>query len=416
VASTRGRFPDRHLAVPRATGWHLVGDIVLAMVCLALVLAVNLSGEESVPANTDPGVVSVALTVLAVGTLALRRRYPLSVLVVTLLAIFGLVVTKGTVGLTTLGPFIAFYTAAAISTRRNARLAVVVVVVALVLTALLRPVDLSPEGAIVSLIAFAGGGFLAESTRARRERSLADVVAAEQRAEVERERAAHSLAEERLQITRELHDVLGHAMSVMVVQAGVAERLLDSDVEQAREAVSEIARTGRRSMAEMRQIVGMLRQGVGGDLPRSPTPTLDDLPALAAEFERAGQPVAVEVRGHRRHVPPGIELAAYRVVQEALTNCLKHAGAARASVTLTYFDAALEIEVVDDGRQPVPAEGGGPAPGHGLIGMRERVAVYAGELSVGPGAEGGFRVHATFPCAEPVTGFQEVTRSAEVAP
>ena len=398
MAATRTPVVDRHLAVPPAIGRQLIGDVVLAVICLALVLAVNLSGEESVPANTDPGVVSIVLTVLAVGTIAVRRRYPLLVLVVTLLAVLGLVVTKGTVGLATLGPFIAFYTAAAISTRRNARLAVAILVAALVLTAVLRPVDLSPEGAVVTLIAFAGGGFLAESTRGRRERSRADVVAAEQRAEVERERAAHSLAEERLQITRELHDVLGHAMSVMLVQAGVAERLLDSDVEQAREAVSQIASTGRKSMSEMRQIVGMLREG-GGERSRSPMPTLDDLPALAAEFERAGQPVTLQVVGTRSQVPSGIDLAAYRVVQEALTNCLKHARASRATVTVTYRENAVEVDVVDDGSQP-PADGRAPA-GHGLVGMRERVGLYGGSLDAGRRSDGGFLVRARLPVEAP---------------
>ena len=166
-------------------------------------------------------------------------------------------------------------------------------------------------------------------------------------------------------------------------------------------------------MAEMRQIVGMLRQnGGGGQVSRSPMPMLDDLPALAAECERAGLPVEVEVLGSRGQVPSGIDLAAYRVVQEALTNCLKHAGATRATVTLTYHAAAVEIEVVDDGKNAAAPEDA-PA-GHGLLGMRERVAVYAGELSVGPLDGGGFRVHATFPCAEPAPRPHEEKEPSEV--
>jgi signal transduction histidine kinase len=309
------------------------------------------------------------------------------------------------VGLATLGPIVAFYTAAAIGTRHHVRVAVAAVVVALALTALLRPVDLSTEGAVVMVTVFVGGYLLAMGTRARRERALADIAAAEQLAQAEHERAAHTVSQERLRITRELHDVIGHAMSVMVVQAGVAERLLDSDVEQAREAVAEIARTGRRSMSEMRQILGALREAdaAGEPLPRSPTPTLDDLGALAAKVEGAGLPVDVLVTGNRAAVPAGIDLAAYRVVQEALTNCLKHSGADRATVTVTYGPAGVELEVVDDGRRPVTVPVTGSSAGHGLTGMRERVAIYDGSLSVGRGPRGGFRVHATFPYAQALT-------------
>ena len=411
MSSTRSRFADRHLAVPPATGRQLTGDILLAAGLLALVLVVNLSGVESVPANSDPSVLSVALTVLAVGPLAVRRRYPLTVLVVSLLGILGLVILKATVGLAPLALFIAAYTAVAMSTRRNARLATLTVVAGLALTAVLSPVDLSPEGVVFNLIVFGGALLLAQSTRARRDRALADVAAAEQRAEAERERAAHSIAEERLEITRELHDVVGHAMSVMVVQAGVAERLLDRDLEQAREAVSEIAKTGRRSMAEMRQILGMLRDGsTDGQISRSPMPTLDDLHTLAGEFARTGLPVEVEVVGNRQEIPAGIDLAAYRVVQEALTNCLKHARASQATVTLTYRTAAVEIEVVDDGGTTASDQDGSTSAGHGLIGMRERVAIYAGELSVGPMVGGGFRVHATFPFTQQIPRVPEVVR------
>jgi signal transduction histidine kinase len=389
---------DRHLAVPPASSAQLARDALLAAACVSVVLVVNLSGEESVPANSDSGVLSVALTVVAVGTIALRRRYPLAVLAVALLAVFGLVVTKATVGMATLGPFVAFYTAAAISTRRNARLAIGLVLLALALTALLRPVDLSAEGAVVSVTIFGGGLVLAAGTRARRERALADVVAAEQRADAERERAARTITQERLRITRELHDVIGHALSVMVIQAGVAERLLDSDIEQAREAVAEIGRTGRTSLSEMRQLLSLLRDGDPGTTrPRSPTPTLSDLPALVAQVEAAGLPVELSLSGGRGQLPAGIELAAYRVVQEALTNCLKHSAASRAAVTVTYGPSAVDVEVVDDGRALVTVPSTVPVAGHGLAGMRERVAIYGGQLSVGPRPAGGFRVHASFP-------------------
>jgi signal transduction histidine kinase len=154
-------------------------------------------------------------------------------------------------------------------------------------------------------------------------------------------------------------------------------------------------------MSEVRQILAVLREGDEAHLSRSPMPTLDDLSALAAEVERAGLPVSVEVLGRRGTVPAGIDLAAYRVVQEALTNCLKHSGAGRADVTVTYSGAAVEIDVVDDGRRVASGPDAGVAAGHGLVGMRERVAIYGGDLEVGRRAGGGFRVHATFPLPVP---------------
>lgn len=183
----------------------------------------------------------------------------------------------------------------------------------------------------------------------------------------------------------------------MVVQAGVVERLLDSDPERARAAVSQISRTGRTSLEEMRQVLGRLREGdpARDTGAREPTPGLAGLPALVSRVEDAGMPVALVVQGVVRPLPPTLDLAAYRVVQEALTNCLKHARSGRADVRIRYAAAGLEVEVQDDER-------GAAAPssaGQGLVGMRERVAVHGGELVTGSTASGGFRVRASFPAA-----------------
>ena len=279
-------------------------------------------------------------------------------------------------------------------------------ILALALTAILDPVDLSREGAIISGAAFAGIILLATSTRARRERAEADVRAAEQRvtlererADAERERASLTATQERLRITRELHDVIGHAMSVMVVQAGAAGRLLDiADPDRARTAVAEIGNTGRRAMAEMRNLLGVLRDGAteGDGAPRAPAPTLDDVPSLVVRVGQAGLPTTVVVHGTPLVVTPGVGLAAYRIVQEALTNCLKHSGATCASVDVTYRPTELEILVTDDGAGLAHGTVE-PSAGHGLAGMRERVAAYGGDLTIGDRPEGGFRVRATFP-------------------
>ncbi|HEV2798274.1 MAG TPA: sensor histidine kinase [Nocardioides sp.] len=379
-------------------------DVLLAAVCLASTLAINLSGSESVPANRDHDVLTVGLTVVAVGAIALRRRWPLAVLVVTLAALLGLVLVKGTVGAATIGSFVAAYTAAAHGSARTARSAVAVVAVALVLTWVLDPVDLSAEGAVLSSAAFAAALVLGTGTRDRRERSLADVRAAEnlaalerERADVERDRARQSATEERARITRELHDVLGHAMSMMVVQAGAAGRMLDiQDTTRARAAVAEIEQAGRESMAEMRRLLGILRSGEEvAASPRAPAPTLADVGDLVVRVGDAGLPATLRVTGERGGVAAGVDLAAYRIVQEALTNCLKHAAASWAEVEVAYDAETVTVEVDDDGRGPVT--GSGPAPGHGLVGMRERVAMYDGDLTVGARPGGGFRVRAVLP-------------------
>lgn len=381
-------------------------DVLLAVVCLAVTLAVNLSGAESVTANRDPDVVTVALTVLSVASIALRRRFPLTILAVTLAAVLGLVLVKGIVGLATIGPLIAAYAAVAYGSVRNSRYAITLVIFALALTAILDPVDLSSEGALVTGSAFAGAIVLATSTRARRERAEADVHAAEQqvilereRADAERERASLGATQERLRITRELHDVIGHAMSVMVVQAGAAGRLLDTaDPARARTAVAEIENTGRRAMAEMRNLLGVLRDGAteGEGSPRAPAPTLNDVLPLVARVRQAGLPTTVAVHGEPLAVTPGIGLAAYRIVQEALTNCLKHSGATCASVDVTYRPTEVEILVTDNGTGLATGTLEA-APGHGLAGMRERVAAYGGDLTIDDRDEGGLQVRATFP-------------------
>lgn len=360
------------------------------------------------PANRDADAVTVALTVLAVASIALRRKLPLTTLAATLAGILGLVLVKGTVGTATIGPFIASYAAVAYGSARNSRRAIALVILALVLTVALDPVDLSGEGAVLSGAAFAGVILLSTSSRARRERADADVRAAEQRVELERaratserERASLTATTERLRITRELHDVIGHAMSVMVVQAGAAGRLLDTaDPTRARSAVAEIEHTGRLAMADMRNLLGVLRDGgVDGEgSPRAPAPSLDNVRDLVTRVGQSGLPTTLVVHGVPLAVSPGVALAAYRIVQEALTNCLKHSGATAASVDLTYLPNEIQIRVTDDG---AGSRGSSvePSAGQGLAGMHERVAAYSGELMIGDRPEGGFRVLATLPVA-----------------
>ena len=209
-------------------------------------------------------------------------------------------------------------------------------------------------------------------------------------------RAEQAVAEERARIARELHDLVAHNVSVMVVQAGAERHALPEGADSTREALSSIETSGRQALAEARRLLGMLRQnGDGHEL--EPQPGLDQIDFLVEQIERAGLPVKLEVTGDRRALPAGVDLCAYRVVQESLTNALKHAGPAHAEVRLRYLPAALDVDVADDGMGAPHPNGDGA--GHGLIGMRERVALYGGQLEAGPRDGGGFAVHAEIPLA-----------------
>ncbi len=206
------------------------------------------------------------------------------------------------------------------------------------------------------------------------------------------EKARAAVAEERGRIARELHDVVAHSVSVMVVQAQAGPRLLD-DAEQARGAFRSIEATGREALVELRRLLGILRTG-DEQLAIGPQPGLGSLESLLEQVREAGLPVELRVEGEPEQLPPGVDLSAYRIVQEALTNTLKHAGRAQAEVVVRYGASDLELEVVDDG-SGAPANLNGS--GHGLIGMRERVALYGGELEAGTRNGGGFAVRARLP-------------------
>jgi signal transduction histidine kinase len=200
--------------------------------------------------------------------------------------------------------------------------------------------------------------------------------------------------EERARIARELHDVVAHSVGVIVLQASGAQKVLDDKPQRAREALHSIEVTGRQALEEMHRILGILRTDAEGES-MSPQPNLRQLEALSEQIRQGGLPVEVIVEGAVRQLPPGIELAAYRIVQEALTNALKHAGKAKASVLIRYRDHDLELEVTDDGH----GVGGAVAnsTGHGLVGMKERVGLYGGSLTVGAVPGGGYSVRATLP-------------------
>ena len=227
------------------------------------------------------------------------------------------------------------------------------------------------------------------SLRTRELEQMARELAAERDA-----RAREAVTVERARIARELHDVVAHKISVMGVQAAAARRVLTGDQPAVRRALEAIESTGRETIDEMRHMLGVLREP-SDELALAPQPGLRDLDALAARMRAAGLPVDVQIEGVPRTLPAGLELSAYRIVQEALTNTLKHAGASGASVSVRYLERAVELEIVDDGPGVVAAGG----TGNGLIGMRERVALFGGVLDAGHRAEGGWSLRARLPVA-----------------
>jgi signal transduction histidine kinase len=222
----------------------------------------------------------------------------------------------------------------------------------------------------------------------------------ERTAELEQAReelARRAVTAERLRLARELHDVVAHAMSVIAVQSGVGAHVADTQPQEAARALAAIEVTSRAALTELRRLLGVLREDSESQGDLTPVPGLADLDGLLAEVAKAGLAVRLRVEGTPSPLPAGVDLSAYRIVQEALTNVVKHAGPARAQVVVSYHDHEVTLEVTDDGSGVGAPTDGQARVGHGLIGMRERVAAFGGDLEVGPQPDGGFRVAARLP-------------------
>jgi signal transduction histidine kinase len=320
--------------------------------------------------------------------LAWRRRLPLAVAAV----VFGALIVQDVAGAGENTPdtqlaawIVAAYSVAAHSDRRNALLGA-----ALALGATIGWIGV--DDMLLPLVVIGGASVAGRLVRGRQ--LLADALG-ERTAELERERGAHAqavVAAERARIARELHDVVAHSISVMGVQAGAVRRLLGPEQVAQREALLSVEGTGRRALAEMRRMLGILRRS-DDELAHAPPPSMADVEGLVQRIREAGMPVDLRIEGDPVPLGPGVDVSAYRIVQEALTNTLKHAGPARATVIVRYLDRALELEVIDDGKGGAQNGGGG----NGLIGMRERVALYGGELHTGSERGGGYAVRARLP-------------------
>jgi signal transduction histidine kinase len=294
-----------------------------------------------------------------------------------------------------LGAVLFSYSAGAYLEGRRAYLGLAIMVAGILAVTLLSPSQI--VGDYIFPTSFGAIAWLAGRavrTRTRLTEELHEAAVREQEAhELQALRAA---AEERRRIAREMHDVVAHSVSVMVVQAGGARRILDRDPERAVAAAAQIERTGREALAEMRRLLGVIhREDDDEHDARAPQPTMAGVGALVARAKEAGLPVELHVDGERRPLPAGLDLAAFRVVQEGLTNALKYADRAPTEVRVRWGERELELEVLDRG--PGPARERMGDDGHGLVGMRERVRLYGGELEAGRRRGGGFRIRAKLP-------------------
>jgi len=382
----------------RPAVWDVLLAAVLGTVSLVGLLTIDV--DDLGDSNREVDALGVALLLGIWAAVALRRRHPEAVAwTVALLLVPYWVLDYVDTG-ATFGVLIAVYSVAAhVDRPRSLQIGAVigVALVSVMVAGVLADEESLPAIAVVgNAIIFATAWTVGDSVR-NRHAYLTEVEARADRAERDREVAAdRAVHQERARIARELHDVVAHSVSVMVVQAAAGRRVLDRDPALTDESLAVIERTGRNALDELRRLLGVLRgadEAAGVQL----QPTAADLHALVEQWREAGLDVDLREDGDGAELSVGVSLAVYRVVQEALTNVMKHAGPASVEVVVRYGDD-VRIDVLDDGRGPVGRRDL-PSAGQGLIGMRERVELFGGELTVGPRPGGGFRVHARIPVA-----------------
>jgi signal transduction histidine kinase len=390
--AARRRWPGLAGAWGRIRRSPQAFDVALAVLLALLTLAGSLGESHPTQAQDKPPpgvhlpVPTVAYLLVAVSALALmwRRGRPVLVLAISLGAALLYICLGYFGGAVIVNPMFALYAVAvAVPTATAIGLSVITM--------------LSLMGASAAFGAFGTGGgwvlipgevaaalFLGLWVASRRAYSLRESA----------EQARRAVDAERLRIARELHDVVAHTMATINVQAGVAAHVIDRQPDQATQALEAIKQASKEGLRELRGILNVLRQADEFD-ERSPAPRLAQLDELVENVTRAGLPTSVTLHGRARTLAPTVDLTAYRIVQESLTNALRYAGPTAAQVTLSYSDDELRVEVVDGGRGPV--DGTPQGAGHGIAGMRERAEAVGGSLIAGPAPEGGFRVQARLP-------------------
>ena len=404
-------------SVPARRRWRLpplVNDVLVTALMVLVVLTGSIgeahpdriSDQQTptgLPIPVPPwpvyGVVALAALVL-LG----RRRYPVPVLAISVLAVSVYSVLGYVNGAALLAPLVALYAAAlALPVRRALLAAAITLVVLGTATAVDNPLG-TFGGGWVLLPALTGVALFAGLAVGNRRAYVAELAARVELAERTREEeAGRRVDAERLRIARELHDVVAHTMATINVQAGVAAHVVQDLPEPADAALRAIKEASKRGLRELRTILAVLRQADEAD-PTQPAPGLAALDVLVSTATAAGLPTRIRVEGDERPLPAPVDLAAYRIIQESLTNAMRYAAPATATIRLGFTGDHLDIEVIDTGPGPVDGAGdggGGHGGGHGLIGMRERATAMGGSFRAGPGEHGGFQVRACLPTGAP---------------
>jgi signal transduction histidine kinase len=373
----------------RTSPWVIDG--LIASTLMVVSVAALWWTDESGSDYSEPSAGAVAIAVVGVVPYYFRRRAPLFVLITAAVPLVTLSGLEYRVDGLAQGLVIATYTVGAYCEGRRRAIGAAWVAAGLV-AALVTSADFDAADLFFNGAVYAAAFLFGVAVQSRR---LYTQQVEERAALLERERdeeARRAVADERLRIAQELHDVVAHSMGVIAVQAGVGAHVIETDPDEAKRSLEAIARTSRSTLTEIRRMLGVLREDDGAQY--TPAPGLADLDRLVREVAGAGVDVDVRVDGDPVELPPGVDFTAYRIVQEALTNVLKHAGPARVEVRIGYETDALALEVADDGRG---VNGRSAGEGHGLVGMRERVAVYGGVFEAGPQPGGGFRVRVLLP-------------------
>jgi signal transduction histidine kinase len=370
-------------------------DVAVAVVaCVVAELELALSHAIQGPAWVNA--VAAAGATLPV---AFRRRWPLAAAITLAAVVAWQEALHGDLTENSITPLLTFpmvvYAVSAWCDRRRAFVGLVAVLVLIWTEVLLADNTVTSDFLFTALLVF--GPWLVGRIVATRVELAAELSDKADRLEREQDKQAQlAVAQERARIARELHDVVAHNVSVMVVQAAAARRMIDHDASKAKEALGSVEQTGRSALREMRRVVGMLGQR-DEELALAPQPSVDELDWLIERAREAGLEVDLTIEGEKKRLESGVDLSAFRIVQEALRNTLKHAGPARAQVTLRYGEHDVEVDVSDNGRGVRPPADNGAVTGHGLVGMRERVAMLGGEIEAGYRKDGGFGVHARLP-------------------
>jgi len=382
---------------------HFHADVMFALLVGVVSVAEALEPDSNATAIGADTFAYITI-VIAAASLIVRRHVPLTVFTIISVTL-GLFYLRGGGDFLSLLGLSAFYAVAThANNRRRAWIAILFGAVTLfgiaVVTVLDQPDGYSIDGAASMAASIVGTTAIGLFVR-NRQRMIAETEHRATAAEADRQAStARAVAEERGRIAREMHDVVAHGMSVIAVQAAAAQEIVHDDPDKAAEVLGRIENVGRQSLNEMRRMLGVLRNGDDSSASLAPQPSLTDVRGAVEQSVEAGVATELFITGDARELSPGIELTGFRIVQEALTNVLKHAGAtATATVTIEFRADEVAIDISDDGRGAVSAlsSSGG---GNGLIGMRERVEIYGGSLTVGPSVGGGFAVRATLPTDE----------------